>query len=502
VGGAAYSPAAAADEGISVRTVTRRLSRAGLASLPSGVRRPAAVAPRVGMVHLGIGAFHRAHQAVFTEDASQASGSDAWGIVGVTERSARVRDQLVPQDGLYTLLERGDGAAGPRVIGAVRDVLSARDDPLAVAALIADPGVHVVTLTVTEKGYLRRPDGDLDLDDPAVAADVGGAGPATPVGQLARGLQARQRRGGQPVSVVSCDNLTGNGTVLSRLVHSFVAALPASEGAALLSYLETSVRFPSTMVDRIVPATTDAHRAAVRSLLGVEDAGVVVAEPFRQWVVTDDFAGPRPPWELAGAILTDDVAPWEAAKLRLLNATHSLLAYLGALRGYVTIAEAVGDSELAAAAHDLMRDDVVPTLVPPLGLDLEAYCTQVLHRFANPALAYTTAQVAMDGSQKLLARVLGTIRDRLAAGVVPESASLVVAAWMAYVGRAADGASGLSLDDPLADTLRARVAAADGEPGRLVDELLGVREIFGDDLREHAGLRAVLTEQVDRLSRR
>jgi fructuronate reductase len=256
------------------------------------------------------------------------------------------------------------------------------------------------------------------------------------------------------------------------------------------------------MVDRIVPATTDAHRTAVRSLLGVEDAGVVVAEPFRQWVVTDDFAGPRPAWELAGAVLTDDVAPWEAAKLRLLNATHSLLAYLGALRGYVTIAEAVGDNELATAAHDLMRDDVVPTLVPPPGLDLDAYCTQVLHRFANPALAYTTAQVAMDGSVKLLARVLGTIRDRLAAGVVPESASLVVAAWMAYVGRAADGASGLSLDDPLADTLRARVAAADGDAGRLVEGLLGLREIFGDDLREHAGLRDVLAEQVGRLSRR
>jgi fructuronate reductase len=454
------------------------------------------------MVHLGIGAFHRAHQAVFTEDASQASGSDAWGIVGVTQRSATVRDQLVPQDGLYTLLERGEGAAGPRVVGAVRDVLSAHDDPLAVVELIADPGVHVVTLTVTEKGYRRGADGDLDLDDPVVAADVGGAGPATPVGQLARGLQARQRRGGEPVSVVSCDNLTSNGRVLAGLVHSFAAALPAVESGPLLSYLETSVRFPSTMVDRIVPATTDAHRAAVRSALGVEDAAVVVAEPFRQWVVTDDFAGPRPAWELAGAVLTDDVAPWEAAKLRLLNATHSLLAYLGALRGYVTIAEAVGDDELTAAAHDLMRDDVLPTLVPPPGLDLDAYCTQVLQRFANPALAYTTAQVAMDGSHKLQARVLGTIRDRLAAGALPESASLVVAAWMAYVARAADGAHGLSLDDPLADTLRGCVADAGGDAGRLVDGLVGLREIFGDELREHSGLRVLLTLQVGRLSHR
>ena len=344
-------------------------------------------------------------------------------------------------------------------------------------------------------------DGDLDLADPAVAADIGGAGPATPVGQLARGLQARQRRGGEPISVVSCDNLTDNGSVVARLVESFAAALPAEQADPLLSYLETSVRFPSTMVDRIVPATTAADRVAVQSMLGVDDGAVVVAEPFRQWVVTDDFAGARPPWELAGAVLTGDVTPWEAAKLRLLNASHSMLAYLGALRGYVTVAEAVADEELAAAAHHLMRDDVLPTLVPPPGLDLDAYCTEVLHRFANPALAYTTAQVATDGSNKLPARVLGTVRDRLAAGALPESAALVVAAWMAYVARAAEGANGLPLADPLADALRARAVDARGAAGRLVDGLLGLREIFGDDLPEHSDLRRLLTEQVGRLSR-
>jgi fructuronate reductase len=482
-----------------VPPVATRLSRAVLASLPADLRRPAPDPPRVGMVHLGIGAFHRAHQAVFTEDASLGSGSDGWGIVGVTQRSAAVRDQLLPQDGLYTLLERGEGAAPPRVVGAVCHVLSGRDNPAAVVRLLGDPAVQVVTLTVTEKGYRRAADGDLDLDDPAVASDVAGAGPSTAVGQLARGLQARQRRGGEPISVVSCDNLADNGAVLSRLVHSFAAALPAVESAALVPYLETSVRFPSTMVDRIVPATTDADRATVRSLLGVDDAGVVVAEPFRQWVVTDDFAGPRPAWELAGAVLTDDVSPWEAAKLRLLNASHSLLAYLGALRGYVTIAEAVVDDDLAAAAHDLMHYDALPTLVPPPGLDLDAYCAEVLRRFANPALGYTTAQVAMDGSHKLLARVLGTIRDRLGAGALPESASLVVAGWMTYVARATEGAGGLSLDDPLAEVLRARVAGNGGAPDRLVEALLGMREVFGDDLPEYANLRSLLIEQVRRL---
>jgi fructuronate reductase len=453
----------------------------------------------VGIAHLGIGAFHRAHQAVFTEDAMEASGSDEWGIIGVTQRSTTVREQLAPQDGLYTVLERGEGAGAPRVIGAVLDVMSARDPRHSVAALIAFADVHIVTMTVTEKGYRRGADGSLDLADAGIAADIAGGRPSTAVGQLTRGLQTRQRRGGAPLTVLSCDNLADNGTVLAGLVRSFAEALPPTQSAALLDFLETSVRFPSTMVDRIVPATTAADLAAVRSMLGVDDEAVVVAEPFRQWVITDDFVGPRPAWELAGAVLTDDVAPWEAAKLRLLNASHSLLAYLGGIRGYVTIAEAVVDDDLAAAAAALMHDDVMPTLVPPLGLDLEAYSREVLRRFANPALAYTTAQVAMDGSQKLLARVLGTIRDRLAAGAVPSSASLVVAGWMAYVARAASGSDGLALDDPLADTLRRCVSDADGDAGRLVEGLLGLREIFGDDLPEQVELRALLTEQVARL---
>jgi fructuronate reductase len=369
-------------------------------------------------------------------------------------------------------------------------------------ALIADPAVHVVTMTVTEKGYRRRADGDLDLSDTAVAADVAGDGPKTPVGQLARGLQARLRRGGEPISVVSCDNLADNGAVVSLLVHTFARQLPANESTELLAYLESSVRFPSTMVDRIVPSTTDEHRAAARSLLGVVDAAVLVAEPLRQWGLTDDLAAPRPPWELAGAVLTDDVAPWEAAKLRLLNASHSLLAYLGALRGYVTVAEAADDDSLASAAYRLMLDDVRPTLVPPPGLDLDEYCRSVLRRFANPALAYTTAQVAMDGSVKLPARVLGTIRDRLAAGALPESASLVVAAWMAYVARSAQGGNGRGLDDSLAPELQARATQADGDAAKLVNGLLGLRAVFADDLPEHAALRSLLTEQDGDLLRR
>ena len=248
------------------------------------------------------------------------------------------------------------------------------------------------------------------------------------------------------------------------------------------------------MVDRIVPATTDADRAKARSLLGVDDAGVVTTEPFRQWVITDDFAAERPPWELAGAVLALDVAPWETAKLRLLNASHSLLAYLGSLRGYATIAESVRDDALAGATRRLMYDDVLPTLAAPDGLDLPDYCEQLMTRFANPALLHSTAQVAMDGSQKLPNRVLGTIRDRFAAGATPHAAALVVAAWMAYVASAAAGESRLPLDDPLRDRLAAAAGARDDRLA--VANLLQIKEIFGDVLSGSVPFRDLLIDQI------
>jgi len=472
-----------------------RLSLQTLDRVPPSIRRPPAVAPEVGIVHLGIGAFHRAHQAVFTEDAAAAIGSDEWGIAGVTQRSATVVQQLAPQDGLYTVLERGVGAAPPRVVGAVREVLDGGADPGEVIRRIADPAVRVVTLTVTEKGYRRSVDGSLDRDDDLVRRDIAGAAPRTVAGQLVRGLQARHRTGGAAVTVVCCDNITDNGTVVHGLVHDFCAALPSAESGELTAWLDGHVRFPSTMVDRIVPATTAADRAEARSLLGVDDAGVVTTEPFRQWVITDDFAAERPPWELAGAVLTADVAPWETAKLRLLNASHSLLAYLGWLRGYATIAEAVRDEALADATRRLMYGDVLPTLAAPDGLDLPDYCEQLMTRFANPALMHSTTQVAMDGSQKLPNRVLGTIRDRLAAGATPQAAALVVAAWMAYVARAAVGESGLVLDDPLSDRLVAAAGAA-GDDRALVANLLQIQEIFGAELSESLLLRDLLVDQV------
>jgi fructuronate reductase len=333
---------------------------------PGIPRRPDAV----GIVHLGIGAFHRAHQAVYTDEADR---EGRWGICGVTQRSRAVVDQLAPQDGLYGVLELAPEGVSAHLVGAVREVVAALDEPHRVLDRIADPGVGVVTLTVTEKGYRRAADGHLDLRDAGVQADLATPdAPVTAIGQLARGLQ--RRAGGPPLTVLCCDNLIDNGSVVAALVEDFCAALPPAEGTPLRDWVAASVRFPSSMVDRIVPATTERHRTQAADLLGAWDEALVVAEPFRQWVIEDDFAGPVPGWERAGALLTDDVAPYEAMKLRLLNATHSLLAYAGGLAGYETIAAAVQDEQLAAAASSLMTEDVLPTLVPPDGVDLAEYC--------------------------------------------------------------------------------------------------------------------------------
>ena len=459
-----------------------RLSLAALPLIDPAYRPrvdPAALRP--GILHLGIGAFHRAHQATYTEDALAATGGVDWAICGVTQRSRDVLDRLGPQDGLYGVLERDPGGEALRVVGTVRAVLSATADWDALAARFADPATRIVSLTVTEKGYRHDPaTGRLRTDDPATVADLAGRPPRTVVGQLVRGLAARRAAGTGPLTVLCCDNLANNGLTLRGLVWDFTARMAG--GGRLATWIGEHVCFPSTMVDRIVPAATDADRAEVARLLGMADHGAVVTEPFRQWVIEDHFAAGRPAWEQAGAVLTADVAPYEVMKLRLLNGSHSTLAYLGALAGYRHIAEAVADDTLRELAARLMAEDVTPTLHVPAGFDLEAYTASVLTRFGNPALRHHTTQVAMDGSQKLPQRLLGTVRDRLAAGAEPRWAALGVAAWMRYVWAAADDhGAPLPVEDPLAGRIREVVAAADS-PRRAAAALLGLPEVFGADL--------------------
>ncbi|MFJ2518447.1 mannitol dehydrogenase family protein [Cellulosimicrobium cellulans] len=474
------SPAATSAD--AARTARPRLHRDAHPAFPPSPVRPT----QVGIVHLGIGAFHRAHQAVVTEDAARATGETCWGILGVTQRSASVRDQLRPQGGVYTVLTVGPDGASPRVVGSVADVAWPAEETARVLAAVAAPTTHVVTLTVTEKGYARRADGRLDVDAVATDLDVlrreeasaGSPGSGAPdadasgeaagvaaatsaVGLLVRGLAARRRAGGAPLTVLSCDNLADNGHVLARLVGEAVdAALPGAEGDALRAWLAASVTFPCSMVDRIVPATTPAQRDEVETLLGARDEGLVVAEPFVQWVIEDRFAGPRPAWERGGATLTSDVAPYERAKLRLLNGAHSYLAYAGSLAGHATIAEAVADPALAAGARALQAD-ALATLEAPDGVDLAAYAQTLLDRFANPATGHTTRQVAMDGTQKIPFRWGATLADLLAArpdAPAPQGVVAALAAWAGYV--VAEVGAGRTVDDPRGDELRAVVEGA------------------------------------------
>jgi fructuronate reductase len=456
----------------------------------------------VGIVHLGIGAFHRAHQAVYTQGAMAATGDDRWGICGVTQRSTAVQDALRPQDGLYSLIQRGADGVSLSVQVAVREILFAQNETADIAARLAAPDTQVVTLTVTEKGYRHNAaDGRLRRDDPELRADLAGSVPKTVIGQLARGLQERGRRGSGPITIVCCDNLMSNGKVLRALVEDFCALLPQREGTELAEWVTAHVRFPSTMVDRIVPASTASDRALAASELGLRDDGVVTTEPFSQWVIEDCFAADRPAWEEAGATLTADVAPYEQMKLRLLNASHLALAYLGSLSGQRSISDAIGREDLARVVRGLMDADMSPTLSVPDGFDLEGYKESLLERFANPALRHETRQVAMDGSQKLPQRLLQPIRAQLAVGAQPRFACLALAAWMRYVTAERDekGAD-IKVDDPLAEDI-ARVRASGVSPAAVVDALLKIRAIFPEDLASDQVLRELTTESLTAMTR-
>jgi fructuronate reductase len=425
-----------------------RLSAATADSLPDWVEKPTFTRTPAHrrIVHLGIGAFHRAHQAVYTDDAQPGADRD-WGITGVSLRSPAVHDSLESQDQLYTVLTKG-GAGGLRLIGSLERVLVAPRDPAAVISAIADPATEIVTLTVTEKGYFRAPGtGGLDLAAGPVAADLRGEPPQTIYGYIAAALERRRAVGGGGLSLVSCDNLPSNGTVLHGLLNAFLELRDPS----LRDWAEANIACPETMVDRIVPATTAQDIDRVEALTGFRDEALVVAEPFRQWVIQDRFAGPRPAWEAGGAQLVSNVAPFELAKLRLLNGSHSTLAYVGLALGHQHVHEAIADEDLKALVRTQMNDEAAPSMPQNTGLDVDSYSAAILERFANPDLPHRLAQIAMDGSQKIPQRWLATIAERAGRDSECRHHLLSLAAWIAYTrGRTADGAAYI-VDDPLSD---------------------------------------------------
>ncbi len=469
-----------------------RLQPGRLAALPAAVARPGyeRSALRAGIVHLGIGAFARGHLAAATEAAIEATGDLRWGIVGVSLRSPDTADALAPQRGLYTLAIRDADAAGrPRealqVIGNLVDLLVAPRDPAAVVARIAHDHTRIVSLTVTEKGYLRDPlGGGLWLDHPDIAHDLAdAAAPRSAIGFIVRGLQARRAAGLPPLTLMSLDNLAGNGQVLRGLVLGFAGRVDP----ALRDWIEAHCSFPDSMVDRIVPRTTDADRTAIGAALGCSDAWPVLGEPFFDWAVEDRFVAGRPEWQRGGAGFVADVKPFELRKLRMVNGAHSTLAYLGVVAGHATVDRAIAEPALRDAVDAMLRDEVAPTLAALPGLDLDAYRARLLQRFANPALQHATRQIAMDGSQKLPPRLLGALAERLSAGLPITRLALAVAGWLHYLRGVDEAGRTYAIDDPLADELVALHARADalGDPDPLAAErrrcelLVGFEPVFG-----------------------
>ena len=480
---------------------TPRLSPATLARLPAEAGplvRPGEVG--AGIVHLGLGAFHRAHQAVYTEAAIAAAGGD-WGIVAVAPRRRQLVDTIAAQGGLFSVVSQDRTGSRTRVVGALSAVRHAPSDPAAVVALLADPATRVVTLTVTEKAYLLDPANGHLLTDGALRAELAGTvDPATIPGLLVVGLRARAAADAGPIALVSCDNLPANGRRLRGAVAQTLE-LAGTAAKPVVEWVAANVTFPCTMVDRIVPATTPATLATAQSALGVVDLAAVAAEPYRQGVVEDDFPAGRPAWERAGVIMTDDAGQWERLKLRCLNGVHSALAYLGALAGCETIDRALALPGLPAVLERFVAEDVAPSLVPPDGQSVVAYGRSVLDRFANPAIAHRTRQVAMDGSQKLPQRILHTMAARRAAGASPQWAALVVAAWMRYVCGYDDAGRQLPLDDPLAEDIRKALAGGDGSAAGTVDALLRLDQVFAPELAEDPVVRRLVVDWLDELSR-
>ncbi|MFD2093313.1 mannitol dehydrogenase family protein [Blastococcus deserti] len=454
-----------------------------------------------GIVHLGIGAFHRAHQAVYTEAAAAATGSSDWGICGVSQRSPGVLNTLAPQDFLYSVLEREKDESRLRVVGSLREVLFAGADPDLVIARLAAPTTRIVSLTVTEKGYhADLATGRLRVDE-EVRADLGARVPRTAVGQLVRGLQRRRAEDAGPLTIIPCDNVSANGRTAETVVRDFCRLLPEESTDGLEEWISENVAFPSTMVDRIVPATSEEAVHEVQRRLGLRDEAALVTETFTQWVVEDRFRGARPAWEQVGVTFTHDVTPYELMKLRLVNASNSALAYLGLLAQLPHISDAVDVPEFAAYADALVRREMAPTIDAPPGTDVDAFCAGVVRRFGNPWLRHRTRQVAMDGTQKIPQRLLRPMAESRAAGREPVLAALAVAAWMAYVGSAASGGYEWSLEDPLADELIRVTGSAGSSAQRLVTGLLGMQRVFPDDVAQDEWFRATLTDMVADLGR-
>ncbi|MCZ4549139.1 mannitol dehydrogenase family protein [Gordonia rubripertincta] len=431
-----------------------------------------------GIVHFGVGGFHRAHEAMYLDRLISADpGSRTWAIcgVGVLPSDARMRDALVPQDGLYTLtLKHPDGTVETSVIGSIAQYLYAPDDPEAVIAKMAAPETHIVSLTVTEGGYNFSPTtGAFDTSNPAVVADLEpDAVPATTFGLVTAALERRRAQGLPSFTVMSCDNIQGNGDI-ARATFTAFAELKDPE---LASWMSENTCFPNSMVDRITPATAPELLVEVEDRTGVADRWPVVAEPFTQWVLEDSFSDGRPALETVGVQVVSDVGPYELMKLRLLNASHQGLCYFGYLMGYRYVHDAAQDPLLRALLRGYMNNEARPTLLPAPGVDVEEYMETLIERFSNPAIGDTIARLCQDSSDRIPKWLVPVIKSQLATGGDVELAAAVVASWTRYAEGEDENGDPIDVVDPLADVLVPLAKKSRNDPLAFV----GNTDLFGD----------------------
>ncbi|MDY8110311.1 mannitol dehydrogenase family protein [Fulvimarina sp. 2208YS6-2-32] len=465
-----------------------RLSLGTLGTCPPDVARPAydPAAHGVGIVHLGCGAFHRAHQAVATDAALASKGGD-WRIAAVSLRSSEIADAMAPQDGLFTLIEKGQGGPKARIVGSVAKVMAASRDIDPVLGALADPATKIVSLTVTEKAYgIDRAQGDIDESHPSIAADL--QNPHAPTGVLGlvvEGLRRRFDAGTAPFTVLCCDNLPDNGDLVRTGVVAFARRLDGE----LAERIAAKVAFPSSMVDRITPAATVETLQLAESLTGLVDEAAIETEPFFQWVIEDRFCEGRPDWEAGGALFVADVAPYERMKLRMLNGAHSMLAYAGFLAGHAYVRDVMTDAALSALVrrHLAAAADTLPDLP---GIDLKIYADELAKRFENPSIAHRTYQIAMDGSEKLPQRIVAPALDALSRGQSIRPFAFAVAAWMRYCLGRTDSGETYDRRDPREAQIARVVEQAGGDASRLVTGLLALGGVFDSRFAEDRSVRA------------
>ena len=481
-----------------------RLSSSLVDRLPSDIQRPNYDAQEhgVGIVHIGIGAFHRGHQAVFTDDALAKSGGN-WRITGVSLRSPAVKEQLNPQDGLFTLIEKRAGKSSARLIASIKEVIAASEEPHKLGEVLADPNIKIVTMTITEKGYhYDQSTGAIDWHSSDIQHDLMYPDkPKSMPGHLVKACLSRMKSEhshSSKLTVISCDNLPENGAV----VESVVLGLASRLNKEVAVWIQNNVSFCSSMVDRIVPKVTAADGQSLTEQYGYADYGLIVTEPFKQWVIEDNFCTERPDWASAGVLFVDRVSDYEKLKLRTLNGTHSALAYMGVLLGHEYIHQAIGDPLLAGIVKRLMQNETGPTIPTFANVDLADYQQQIIQRFENSDIAYATQQVASDGSQKLQQRILQAMselyRDQKEENTVCLMATIVC--WLRYLKGVDESGITYVVNDPIASLLSTLVSEHWKKPAELVAALYEQTSIFPSSLKSKPKFTARLVAGLKRIS--